>query len=113
MLSYWLSSRHQLEHFVAIKPARVGEQRLHGGDKGVMLGASEFDDLAAGRLDDLARLLVLLNRQAPLVVNRFRHHLLHRLLEVFRPRIERGSMQENRPGDVEVRSERVEVMKLV
>ena len=63
-------------------------ERLHGLDKsGVLLGR-QFDDLAAGLFDHLARLLVLLDRELTLEGDRFGDGSLHRALQVVGPGIE-------------------------
>ena len=68
--------------------AGVLQQRLHRIDELVVFGRRQFHDLAAGILDDLARLRVFLFRQLALIGHRFDHRRLHRLLQIDGPAFE-------------------------
>src|SRR5690348_14530708 len=59
--------RHHGEHRLPVPPPRFFQERLHGVDEGAVFARGQFNDLAAGRLDRLARMLVLLDRQPALI----------------------------------------------
>src|SRR3569832_2799940 len=105
--------RHHPEHRLGISPAGLLEKRLHGIDEGIVLAPGQFDDLAASRLDRLARMLVLLHRQAALIDGGSGHGLAHRLLHVARPGVVAGAMQEDRARNIEMRRQRVELVESV
>src|ERR1700687_193551 len=113
MLSGWLSFRHHPEHIRAIHLTSVGEQWLNRGDEGVVFLRIQLDDLAAGILDRLARLLVLLDRELALKRDRLGHRLLHGALEIVRPGVERRAVEKYRPRNIEMRRQRVEFVKLM
>src|SRR5262249_13217124 len=92
---------------------RLLEQRRHRGGECIVLGGRELDDLAALRHDRLACLLFLLHVQLALKRNRIRYRAAYAVLNIRRPGIEGGAMQEDWPRNVEVIAQRVEAVELV
>ena len=90
---------------IAVHLARVGEQRLHRGDEGVMLLArSVHGSRSPAASMALRELMFFLDASSALERDRIRHRLTHGALQIVRPGIERSAMQEDRPRNIEVRA---------
>src|SRR5262244_1658806 len=87
---------------LAVAFARLVEQRQHGGREGGVLGERGLHDAAAVLLDRGPRVALLLDGEIALPCHRRRDGVAHGLLQVRRPGVEGGAVQEDRARDVEV-----------